>query len=78
MGIRQQNKSINRVLLMNNNASLVKCPECGADMKDWRSYSAKDEIDKIKPFECTGLRCGKRWNEEELGVSNESELKKRS
>ncbi|WP_249357485.1 hypothetical protein [Mannheimia varigena] len=47
-------------------------------MKDWRSYSAKDEIDKIKPFECTGLRCGKRWSEEELGASSESEFEKRS
>ncbi|WP_443090848.1 hypothetical protein ACTUM7_06560 [Basfia succiniciproducens] len=63
---------------MNNNASLVKCPSCGADLLDWRNYSPKDEIDKIKPFECTGLHCGKRWSEEELGVRNESEFEKRS
>ena len=33
---------------------------------------------KEKPFECVGFRCGKRWSEEELGVSDESEFEKRS
>ena len=45
---------------------LLKCPACGADMKDWRDFSEKSEIDKVKPFECTGFRCGKRWKYEEI------------
>ncbi|WP_427834862.1 hypothetical protein ACQP35_02405 [Actinobacillus pleuropneumoniae] len=56
----------------------LKCPDCGADMKDWRKFSEKSDIDKEKPFECVGFRCGKRWGEEELGVSDESEFEKRS
>lgn len=43
-----------------------RCPACGAVLKDWREFSEKSGIDKIKPFECTGFRCGKRWNEEEM------------
>lgn len=46
--------------------NLLKCPPCGADMKDWRHFSEKSELDKAKPFECVGFRCGKRWSEEEL------------
>lgn len=38
-----------------------KCPDCGADLKDWRTFSEKSDIDKEKPFECVGFRCGKRW-----------------
>ena len=49
---------------MNN--SEIKCPDCGAILKDWRTFSEKSEIDKKKPFECVGFRCGKRWSEEEL------------
>ena len=54
---------------------LLRCPECGAVLKDWREFSAKDEIDKVKPFECTGFRCGKRWSEAEIlkGECNEFE-----
>lgn len=50
---------------------LLKCPACGADMKDWRDFSEKSEIDKVKPFECTGFRCGKRWSENELDKKGE-------
>ncbi|EER47573.1 hypothetical protein AM305_07828 [Actinobacillus minor NM305] len=50
---------------------LLKCPACGADMKDWSDFSEKSEIDKIKPFECTGFRCGKRWAEDELDKKGE-------
>ena len=46
--------------------SRTVAPACGAVLKDWREFSEKSEIDKIKPFECTGFRCGKRWSEEEL------------
>lgn len=35
-------------------------------MKDWRHFLEKSELDKVKPFECVGFRCGKRWSEEEL------------
>lgn len=43
-----------------------KCPDCGAILKDWRKFSEKSDIDKEKPFECVGFRCGKRWDEEEI------------
>lgn len=53
---------------------LWKCPDCGADMKDWRNSTAKDELDKTKPFECTGFRCGKRFSETEImGLLNGKE-----
>lgn len=42
------------------------CPSCGSVLKDWRDFSEKSEIDKIKPFECTGFRCGKRWGLTEI------------
>lgn len=45
---------------------VLKCPCCGADMKDWRNYAEKDGVDRIKLFECTGFRCSKRWAENEL------------
>lgn len=48
-----------------------KCPNCHAVLKDWRRFSEKSEVDKVKPFECTGLKCGKRWREEELGAFND-------
>ena len=51
---------------MNNNNEPYRYPACGAVLKDWREFSEKSEIDKIKPFECTGFRCGMRWNEEEM------------
>lgn len=38
------------------------CPSCFSPVKDWRAFPEKSEIDQIKPFECTGLRCGKRWD----------------
>ncbi|MCK3656425.1 hypothetical protein A4G19_11950 [Pasteurellaceae bacterium Macca] len=47
-------------------AEKYKCPDCGADMSDWRSFPEKTEIDKARPFECSGFRCGKRWSEEEI------------
>ena len=34
---------------------LLKCPFCGSVLKDWRNFSEKSEIDKEKPFECTGF-----------------------
>jgi len=49
-----------------------KCPNCHAVLKDWRRFSEKSEIDKVKPFECTGLKCGKRWSEEELEIGDEN------
>lgn len=55
---------------MSNENEPYRCPACGAVLKDWRAFSEKSEIDKIKPFECTGFRCGMRWREEEVG--NES------
>ncbi|MDY5107447.1 MAG: hypothetical protein SPE78_10065 [Actinobacillus minor] len=45
---------------------MMNCPDCGSVLKDWRDFSEKSEIDKIKPFECTGFRCGKRWKYEEI------------
>ncbi|MEZ7718914.1 hypothetical protein [Haemophilus paraphrohaemolyticus] len=51
---------------MNNNNEPYRCPACGGVLKDWREFSEKSEIDKIKPFECTGFHCGMRWNEEEM------------
>ncbi|MDD6911586.1 MAG: hypothetical protein PUJ00_10495 [Actinobacillus minor] len=42
------------------------CPSCGAVLKDWRRFSEKSEVDKVKPFECTSFRCGKRWKYEEI------------
>lgn len=44
----------------------MNCPDCGSVLKDWRDFSEKSEIDKVKPFECTGFRCGKRWKYEEI------------
>lgn len=44
----------------------MNCPDCGSVLKDWRRFSEKSEIDKVKPFECTGFRCGKRWKYEEI------------
>lgn len=55
---------------------LLKCPACGADMKDWRDFSEKSEIDKIKPFECTGFRCGKRWGLTEILQNEERKCEK--
>lgn len=53
---------------------LWKCPECGADMKDWRNSAAKDEKDKVTPFVCMGFRCGKRFTEEHImGLLNGKE-----
>lgn len=49
----------------------MNCPDCGSVLKDWRDFSEKSEIDKVKPFECTGLKCGKRWSEEELEAFND-------
>lgn len=43
-----------------------KCPDCGADLLDWRNFSEKTPLDEEKPFECTGFRCDKRWNEQEI------------
>ena len=57
---------------MNNNNEPYRCPACGAVLKDWREFSEKSEIDKTKPFECTGFRCGKRWSEEELKLVAEN------
>ena len=51
---------------------LLKCPFCGSVLKDWRNFSEKSEIDKEKPFECTGYRCGKRWTEKEIKEFEES------
>lgn len=51
---------------MNKEKELHYCLDCGAVLKDWRNFIEKSEIDKIKPFECTGFRCGKRWSEEEV------------
>lgn len=48
-----------------DNQRLV-CPDCGADLKDWRNFSAKLLVDEEKPFECVGFRCGKRWKTEEI------------
>lgn len=47
------------------------CPNCQSILKDWRRFSEKSEIDKAKPFECTGLKCGKRWSEKELEAFND-------
>ncbi|MDD2171453.1 hypothetical protein N5919_11610 [Glaesserella parasuis] len=47
------------------------CPNCQSILKDWRRFSEKSEIDEVKPFECTGLKCGKRWSEEELEAFND-------
>lgn len=49
----------------------AKYPACGAVLKDWRNFIEKSEIDKIKPFECTGFRCSKRWSEEEVKEEKE-------
>lgn len=49
----------------------MNCPDCSSVLKDWRDFSEKSEIDKVKPFECTGLKCGKRWSEEELEAFND-------
>ncbi|MWQ29656.1 hypothetical protein F9861_10925 [Glaesserella parasuis] len=54
------------------------CPNCHAVLKDWRRFSEKSEINKEKPFECTGLKCGKRWSEEELGAFNDKAKSKNS
>ncbi|MDG6406813.1 hypothetical protein [Glaesserella parasuis] len=54
------------------------CPNCQSILKDWRRFSEKSEIDKVKPFECTGLKCGKRWSEEELGAFNDKAKSKNS
>lgn len=56
----------------------LKCPACGADMSDWRNFPEKTEIDKEKPFECSGFRCGKRWTEEEIlqGAESKEDIKK--
>lgn len=57
-----------------------KCPCCGADMKDWRSFVATypelavaDEVKK--PFQCVGFRCGKRFDETEI-LQGESDVSK--
>lgn len=54
-----------------------KCPDCGADVKDWREFvkkfpelAAKEEFEK--PFECVGFRCGKRWKTEEILPNQEA------
>lgn len=48
-----------------DNQRLV-CPDCGADLKDWRNFSQKSPLDEEKPFECVGFRCGKRWETAEI------------
>lgn len=52
---------------------LWKCPDCGADMKDWRTFDDKSALDKDKPFECTGFRCGKRFTEKEVELGENGE-----
>ncbi|MWQ47697.1 hypothetical protein GFL04_08330 [Glaesserella parasuis] len=47
------------------------CPNCQSILKDWRRFSEKSEINKEKPFECTGLKCTKRWSEKELEAFND-------
>lgn len=49
----------------------IKCPCCGADVKDWREFvknhpklAADGEAEK--PFQCVGFRCGKRFSEAEI------------
>lgn len=39
-----------------------KCPSCGSALKDWRKFLEKSELDKEKPFECVGFKCGNRWS----------------
>lgn len=44
-----------------------KCPDCGADLLDWRHFNdaimkTPDEYD----FECTARTCGKRYQREEI------------
>ena len=52
---------------MNSNSKL-KCPDCGANMKDWRIFSEKSELDKKKPFEC--VECGYQNNADVVGAIN--------
>lgn len=47
------------------------CPNCQSILKDWRRFSEKSEINKEKPFKCTGLKCTKRWSEKELEAFND-------
>lgn len=62
----------------------LNCPYCGAILKDWRRFVANypelaAEGEKDKPFECTGFRCGKRWDfeavlqQEEKGENRKKE-----
>ncbi|MDO9896997.1 hypothetical protein Q7447_12045 [Glaesserella parasuis] len=51
----------------------MNCPDCGSVLKDWRRFSEKSEVDKVKPFECTGLKCGKRWSLTEILQNEEKE-----
>lgn len=55
-----------------------KCPDCGADLSDWREFVTKNpqfaiEGEKERPFECSGRTCGKRWKTEEILQNQEAE-----
>lgn len=54
-----------------------KCPDCGAILKDWREFVARNpqhaaENEKETPFECAGRTCGKRWKTEEILPNQEA------
>lgn len=49
----------------------LKCPCCGADVKDWREFVKNHPKLAVageaeKPFQCVGFRCGKRFSETEI------------
>lgn len=52
-----------------------KCPDCGADVLDWRHFSEKSPLDEQKPFECTGFKCGKRWEWMEIWQKEQEDEK---
>lgn len=44
-----------------------KCPDCGADLLDWRHFN--DAVLKNRDgndFECTGRTCGKQYLRDEI------------
>lgn len=40
-------------------------------LKTGVGFLKKSEINKEKPFACTGLKCTKRWSEKELEAFND-------
>lgn len=53
-----------------------KCPDCGADLLDWRHFN-RDVLrgPDGNDFECAGRLCGKQWEAEDIlqNLGGESE-----